>query len=563
MTTAEITAKYKETRGHVSEVATARAQHRRMEFYFTYTGKDWDWENQTAGFSDFTAPHFHRVANILDSADKVKRYRQFFNNPLPAALSIILPDLNAATRAVDKFIDLQLDSEEIKSQILEEAKAIDKYFELNAVKDTILYPSAIVVIDTEENGTPFFWFPDLAKVLAYELDRQGKFNFLVLLRDEGQRAVYCPEFYRLYSKDDTDLTAPILEQYHGLGFCPARFLWDECLTKPDRFLRRTNATAFENELDDYIIHQTSRQYQEMFAKYFITTRIEEKCTVTRQGQRCNGQFFEWQEIDGTWNRAACDCKKSKFLGPGSELQVTLGENDAPGLPQLVDFISPDIDILNFNKARSEEHADALLNILAGGNPEGFNNKAVNEKQVNGIFERKNKLVAGYARTLERAHKFILECFARLRTDGDVKVTVDYGSIFQLETTTFLNSQLTESRAAGSGLGKLLALQSKINTNEAKTMAEAGRLAVIDMLADLPGIGTAELIALFNAGGIDRQSLNYHLQLPNLITRYERERGQIVGDENIAELKQELLKLLIMPTETQTPEIQTQTTTQTI
>jgi hypothetical protein len=554
MTAQEVSQKFKDLAKEAGQVSTARNQHARMEFYFTYTGKDRSWETLSDATIDGTSPHFLRVRRILDSPDKFSRYQQFFNNPIPSALSSIIPDLNAATRAVDKFIDLQMDSEELKAQVLELAKPIERYFELKAIKDTLLAPSTVLVVDTKPDGSPFFWKPDIGQILAFELDQESSFTFLVLLRKDGLRAVYCPEFYRIYGKDDAELLLPIEEQPHGLGYCPARFLWDEPITTPERFLRRTNATAHEGALDDYIFQNTSRQNQEAFGLYFITTRVQEQCTVTKQGRRCNGEYFDLQDEDGNWAQIKCDCQKSKFLGPGSELQITLGENDKNALPKLVEFISPEVGLLEFNKARTNEHAAALLDILAGGNPEGFNNKAVNEDQVRGIFERKNKLIANYARTLERAHQFLLQSFARLISEGDVKCTVDYGSIFQIETTTYLNDQLLKSRAAGAGLGKILALQNKINTNEAKTMAEAARLTVIDMLPDLPGLTTEQLAALFAAGGIDALTLNYHLQLPALICRYERTKGQIVGDEDVVNLKKELLSLVLMPNiENQAPQ----------
>jgi hypothetical protein len=318
------------------------------------------------------------------------------------------------------------------------------------------------------------------------------------------------------------------------------------LVTPDYFPRRTAALASENTIDRFIIHETSREVYELYGKYPIITRIAEKCEVTRFGKRCNGQYFEWQDPDsGEWLRENCSCSRSKFIGAGTEIQVTLPENET-ALPDVVRLVGADVPTLNFNASRTSEYKEKLYSILAGGNPEGFNNKSVNEKQVSGIFEQKRKIITEYARQLEAAHGFVLETFARLMFADFESCTVDYGSIFHIETKEYLSSALKDAKESGAGLGKIITLKEQILNSEAKTMAEVARLKFINMLAEFPEATASELLALRQAGAITNTQLVYNLQLSQLISRYEREQGAITGSEDLQTVKQILLSYIVQP-----------------
>ena len=515
-----------------------------MLFYFTFTGKDGITDAEIEIYT-----HFKRVKTILSEANKFTRYCQMFANPLPEMLSLMLPELQAAANAIDKYMSIEMgskNSQQLVEELVKELK-IEDFMNEKYIYRTFISPSQILIVEPDESGTPYFWLPDLRNVQGFKISDKGEFVY-VAIKSAEQLVTYCDQYYRVFDIRDSRLQTPLMEVEHNLGYCPATYLWNNPLTTDDNFQRRTPAVAAENSIDAYIFHQGSRSYYELYAKFDIVSTLSQKCNQLVNGKSCNGAYFETFDEFGNPINIPCSCRNSKFLGPGSELKVTLpssitGEPIASALPEVVRFTGADVGRLHFNAQRSLEYEDNLYNILIGGNPEAVNNKAINEKQVSAIFEQKRKIIKMYAGQMERVHKFIMETAAKLAFNDFVSAVVDYGTVFNIETKEYLSAAYKDAKESGAGIAKLIALKEQIINSEANTQVEAARLKSINLLSEFPDLQPSELIELRRLNAIDNFTLLYHLQLPYLIQRYEREIGKITGKENTEAIKKILLNYL--------------------
>jgi len=529
MTQEEIREIAKNRGKQVGQISTAAEQKERMTFLFSESLFSSLNDDMGAGASRY----FAGVRRLL-SADKYARHCQNFVNPLPEMLAEIIAALSTSVQAVDKLVVCEFRTTESQESFNEISEVIETYFREHAIRQSLFSPSQILIIDSDEGRAKIF-APPPAQIFAFRLDDTGNFQMLAV-KLEKTIAVYCDEHYRVYDIKDTQLQSPISEAVHGIGFCPACFLWRTPLSSESSLPRSTPASAAANKMENFLTHATGEQNLGLYAKYPIVTRVREKCTVLKFGKRCDGEKFEYM-VDGEFCTEKCSCNSSSSIGPGTEISVTLADGQA-SLPTLVSVIGADVDTLEFNAKVTEDYTNSIFRILCGGNPEGFNNKAVNEKQVSGIFEAKRNLIKLFARTFEHAHEFLLGAAGRVMFADFNKCVVDYGKVFIIESSEYLAQALKEAKETGSGAGKILSLTDQIRRNEAKTETEFNRMQILDLLC-VYNIPPADLLPLFTAQVIDRETLLFQLQFSSLVARYEREIGRITGTENIESLKSQL------------------------
>jgi len=112
--------------------------------------------------------------------------------------------------------------------------------------------NSILVVDmpSDGEGEPYYYFIDVSKVIDVKSDKNGTIHHLIFEVDSETVAVYDSEAYRIFKRDGTKLIGePIVENLHGLGYCPASYFWNKNLKGSNTIEKKSPVTDVLGRLD--------------------------------------------------------------------------------------------------------------------------------------------------------------------------------------------------------------------------------------------------------------------------------------------------------------------------
>ena len=132
-------------------------------------------------------------------------------------------------------------------------------------------------------------------VISYEADPSTGVMKWIIFRQDGNRiAVIDDESYRVFRNDHDNIGELLVENRHSLGYCPARFFWDEPISLADPDIKASPLSKELESLDWYLFFHLSKRQLDLFGAYPIYSGYEKECDFLNEenGDYCDGGYLK-------------------------------------------------------------------------------------------------------------------------------------------------------------------------------------------------------------------------------------------------------------------------------
>lgn len=397
--------------------------------------------------------------------------------------------------------------------------------------------NSILVVDmpSDGEGNPYYYFIDVSKVVDVKSDKNGTIHHLIFQVDSKTVAVYDSEAYRIYKVDGTKIIGePIVENFHGLGYCPASYFWNKNLKGSNTIEKKSPITDVLGRLDKYLIEDTFKEYADLYGTFPIITTYEELCNF----EGCDNGFIseDFTLIENgietiQTRRTKCpSCSDSEEIGPGTIFEIPVPQTtEDPNLTNPVSIISPDTKSLEYVKQKLVEYADKIREVTIGTRGRVLDEKQVNETQIFGSFESRQNILLSIASSFEAIHKFANDTVARLMFgDSFISSTVYYGDQFFLKSVDNLQSEYEKAKSSGEPDEEIDQIYRQILATKYKGNDERiERAWILYNLNPEPHKTVEQSRKLVDFGAMNQIDFVIKSRFNNFIARFEREQTNVL------------------------------------
>lgn len=397
--------------------------------------------------------------------------------------------------------------------------------------------NSILVVDmpSDGEGNPYYYFIDVSKVVDVKSDKNGTIHHLIFQVDSKTVAVYDSEAYRIYKVDGTKIIGePVVENFHGLGYCPASYFWNKNLKGSNTIEKKSPITDVLGRLDKYLIEDTFKEYADLYGTFPIITTYEELCNF----EGCDNGFIseDFTLIENgietiQTRRTKCpSCSDSEEIGPGTIFEIPVPQTtDDPNLTNPVSIISPDTKSLEYVKQKLVEYAEKIREVTVGTRGRVLDEKQVNETQIFGSFESRQNILLSIASSFEAIHKFANDTVARLMFgDSFISSTVYYGDQFFLKSVDNLQSEYEKAKSSGEPDEEIDQIYRQILATKYKGNDERiERAWILYNLNPEPHKTVEQSRKLVDFGAMDQTDFVIKSRFNNFIARFEREQTNVL------------------------------------
>ena len=397
--------------------------------------------------------------------------------------------------------------------------------------------NSILVVDmpSDGEGNPYYYFIDVCNVIDVKSDKNGTIKHLIFQINEKTVAVYDSESYRVYNVDGTKIIGePIVDNPHGLGYCPALYFWDKNLKGSNTVEKKSPITDVLGRLDKYLVEDTFKEYADLYGTFPIITTYEELCDF----EGCNNGFIS---EDYTVNVNGIDeiqsrqikcksCAESEEIGPGTIFEIPAPQtSDDPNLTNPVSVISPDTKSLEYIKAKLSEYAEKIREVTIGTRGKVLNEAAVNKTQIFGSFESRQNILLNVASSFEKLHKFANDTVARLMYgDAFISSVVYYGDQFFLKSVEQLMFEYEQAKKNGEPDEEIDQIYRQILVTKYKGNDDRiERAWILYNLNPEPHKTVEQATQLVTLGAMDQTDFVIKARFNNFIARFEREQTNVL------------------------------------
>ena len=403
----------------------------------------------------------------------------------------------------------------------------------------------------------FYWLP-IMDVIDYKADPQSGAMEWIMFRQDGDKiAVIDDASYRIFNSKDGTIGELESEAAHDLGYCPARFFWNEpvSLDKPD--IKESPVTKELDRLDWYLFFAISKRQLDTYGNYPIYWGYEQSCDFHNDetGDYCDGGFLK--DKQGHWHYDSngllmpCPvCSQKRLVGAGSYIEVPVPHVDEgqPDLGQPVGMLAVDSKSLLYNQEEEKRLRTDLITAIVGTNEEITTRDALNEQQIKANFESQSTVLKRVKKGFEEAQKFVDDTCCRLRYGkAFLSSSINYGTEFYLFTSDELRERYKKAKEAGMSEADLDALlQQIIETEYRHNPQMMQRMIILSDLEPYRHLTRNEVQGLYEKSLIPVEDLLIKFNFADFIKRFERENMNIIEfgaetdyDKKIGIIKEQL------------------------
>lgn len=398
--------------------------------------------------------------------------------------------------------------------------------------------NSILVVDLPaEPGTglpePYFYALDPSQVLDFGYCRESAtIEWLMFKLPEDRLAVYDDETYRVFKiNEKKEITEELTNEEHGLGYCPAKFFWEEPLTQKEPELKKSPLSPFLSTLDWLLFYSISKKHLDLYAPYPIYSAYDADCDFENgdTGAYCDGGYVRNQ--DGTYrvlNDGTVEpcplCGDRHLAGVGSFINVPIPKAGEPDLSNPVQITTVDKSSLEYNV---EEVARLKAEVFTGAVGTGGDlraDTAVNEDQVMGTFESKISTLNRIKANLEAAQKFVDDTCCKLRyQERFIGSFISMGTEFYIYTVEDLYNQYKLAKENGASEAELDAINEQIlATQHRNNPAMFQRMLILKQLEPYRHYTLKELQDLSGLEALNKDLLKIKINFISFVERFERE-----------------------------------------
>ena len=403
----------------------------------------------------------------------------------------------------------------------------------------------------------FYWLP-IMDVIDYKADPQSGAMEWIMFRQDGDKiAVIDDASYRIFNSKDGTIGELESEAAHDLGYCPARYFWNEpvSLDKPD--IKESPVTKELDRLDWYLFFAISKRQLDTYGNYPIYWGYEQSCDFHNDetGDYCDGGFLK--DKQGHWHYDSnglimpCPvCSQKRLVGAGSYIEVPVPHVDEgqPDLGQPVGMLAVDSKSLLYNQEEEKRLRTDLITAIVGTNEEVTTRDALNEQQIKANFESQSTVLKRVKKGFEEAQKFVDDTCCRLRYGkAFLSSSINYGTEFYLFTSDELRERYKKAKEAGMSEADLDALlQQIIETEYRHNPQMMQRMIILSDLEPYRHLTRNEVQGLYEKRLIPVEDLLIKFNFADFIKRFERENMNIIEfgaetdyDKKIGIIKEQL------------------------
>ena len=388
----------------------------------------------------------------------------------------------------------------------------------------------------------FYWLP-MRDVVDFKADPStGQMEYIIFRQDEDRIAAFDDEYFRVFRGNNGQVGELLTEQRHDLGYCPARFFWNEPLSldKPD--IKASPVTKELDRLDWYLFYAISKRHLDTYGSYPIYWGYEQSCDFHNDetGDYCDGGFLK--DKQGHWlydnNGLLMPCPKcssKRITGAGSFVEVPVPIEGQPDLSNPVGMLAVDRESLDYNRDEELRLRSDIITAIVGTNEEITTRDALNEQQILANFESQSTVLQRVKKGFEAAQKWVDDTCCRLRYGkAFLQSSINYGTEFYLFTSDELRERYKTAKEAGMSEADLDALlQQIIETEYRHNPQQMQRMIVLSDLEPYRHLTRDEVQALYDKRLVSLEELLIKLNFADFVRRFERENMNIITfGENI-------------------------------
>lgn len=537
---------YEEIRKEISEprrrtdISLALLHQQRIRFHAS--------TRLTADYMQPTADFFAFVQNLLPH-DKFKIFKQLFRYPVKTnelcdtifdKLSRIFDGRNPAFDYQFKSTTQRDDWDWYRTERLHEPQVWQtkgwEFFktEINSV--------LVCDMPEEQRGDdrypqPYFYWLPIASVISFDAHADGQMRWIIFRQDGDRIAVMDDETMRVFRKDAGENIGVLLsEQRHGLGYCPARFFWQQPIDMHTPNVKASPLTKMLDALDWFLFYSISKRHLDLYGSYPIYSGYEQACDYSNEenGDYCDGGYLKDKQgrymFDSAGMLLPCPkCGQKRIIGAGSFVEIPVPADGQPDLRNPVQMLAVDRNSLEYNRAEEERLREGIITSVCGQAEEVTQRDALNEQQIKANFESQSNVLNRIKKGFESAQKWVDETICRLRYgDMFVSASINYGTEFFLYTTAEMRDAYKLAKEAGSSEAELDAMLDKIIESEYRTNpTEMQRMQTLADLEPYRHLTLDEVVQMGDRGIITREDVLLKLNFAALVKRFERENMNIL------------------------------------
>ena len=406
--------------------------------------------------------------------------------------------------------------------------------------------NSVLIVDvareqTTELPEPYFYWLPIDAVITYKADPTTGVMDYIVFRRKDEIVVLDDETYRVW--DDPKHTGringmPKVEAPHDLGYCPARFFWNEPISLEDPDVKASPLSAELESLDWFVFFHISKRQLDLMGAYPILSGYEQSCDFTNaeNGDYCDGGFLRDKEgryrLDMAGLLLRCPkCGNKRIIGAGSfvEIPVPNAEENQPDLRNPVQILKVDRDSLDYNVEEQKRLREEIITAVVGQDEIITNRDAFNEQQVRANFESVTTVLNRVKKGFEAAQQWVDETICRLRYGKYfLMAQIDYGTEFYLYSPDELRERYKAAKEAGVSESELDVMSNQILETEYRNdPMQLRRMRLLAELEPYRHLSRQEVAELYEKNLVSDVDLRIKLNFPNFVRRFERENTNIL------------------------------------
>ena len=406
--------------------------------------------------------------------------------------------------------------------------------------------NSVLIVDVAREQTtdlpePYFYWLPIDAVITYKADPTTGVMDYIVFRRKDEIVVLDDETYRVW--DDPKHTGringmPKVEAPHDLGYCPARFFWNEPISLEDPDVKASPLSAELESLDWFVFFHISKRQLDLMGAYPILSGYEQSCDFTNaeNGDYCDGGFLRDKQgryrLDMAGLLLRCPkCGNKRIIGAGSfvEIPVPNAEENQPDLRNPVQILKVDRDSLDYNVEEQKRLREEIITAVVGQDEIVTNRDAFNEQQVRANFESVTTVLNRVKKGFEAAQQWVDETICRLRYGKYfLMAQIDYGTEFYLYSPDELRDRYKAAKEAGVSESELDVMSNQILETEYRNdPTQLRRMRILAELEPYRHLSRQEVAELYEKNLVSDVDLRIKLNFPNFVRRFERENTNIL------------------------------------
>ena len=400
----------------------------------------------------------------------------------------------------------------------------------------------IVDVPREQEGErpePYFYWLPISDVISYRANPTTGVMDYIAFRRKDEIVVLDDESYRVWAdKKHTGQISgePMVFAPHKLGYCPARFFWNEPLSIQDPDVKASPLSKELEALDWFLFFHISKRQLDLFGAYPILSGYEQACNYSNaeNGDVCDGGFLRDRQGQYRFDSAGLlmrcpKCGNKRTIGAGSfvEIPIPNPEEGQPDLKNPVQLLEVDRNSLDYNVGEEKRLREEIITAVVGQDEIVTDRDAFNEQQVRANFESVTTVLNRVKKGFEQAQQWVDETVCRLRyQNAFVSASVNYGTDFYLSTPDELRARYKTAKESGASESELDALQMQIIATEYRhDPTTQRRMMILSDLEPLRHFSRAEVLENYQI--LDPLDVKVKLNFSDYIRRFERENMNIL------------------------------------